>query len=202
MQGRRAGAGWTSVVLSASLALFGCGEDEGEPDDSAAATEASEDGPASSSTPTADSNDADPMTDAGSGTPEAEPDSEPEPEPEPGTDTGAGTDGPELPDPDAEIVEFRIPPGTGFGNAFNTEDELITVYVGQTFRLINDDETSVHGIHTSGAPFDHTEFLDYGQSQDLEINAVFDPYDPGAPPVYNHDGDAERTKFWIQAIER
>jgi len=49
---------------------------------------------------------------------------------------------------DAEVVEFRIPAGTG-KNAWNTRETMVEVKVGQILRIINDDTTK-HRLHTNG----------------------------------------------------
>lgn len=55
--------------------------------------------------------------------------------------------------PGATVVTFRIPAGTGT-KAWNTAATAVTVFVGQTLRIINDDSIK-HRLHTGGAPCVH-----------------------------------------------
>jgi hypothetical protein len=72
------------------------------------------------------------------------------PAPAPATPAPAPTPAPTK---DPNVVEFHIKPGTG-AKGYNTAATAVTVKVGQTLRLFNDD-TVVHRLHTSGAPCPH-----------------------------------------------
>ena len=119
-------------------------------------------------------------------------DSQPEPEPAPGPGPGPAP-GP-APAPGPRVVEFHIAAGTG-ANAWNTREQMLTARVGDTLRIINDDNAA-HRLHTGGAPFPHPQTdVAPGATQDYLLQSAFDP---GAnPPLYDHDF-GQAAAFWIK----
>jgi len=91
----------------------------------------------------------------------------------------------------SNIVEFHIARGTGSGN-WNEQDQIITVRVGQTLRIINDDQI-VHTLHTNGVPCPHGTDMGPGGSYDCRIEATFEP---GGNPLYDH---YSHGLFWFRA---
>lgn len=100
------------------------------------------------------------------------------------------------PAPGAEIVTFRIPAGTNQG-PWNTLATTVTVFVGQTLRIINDDSIR-HRLHTNNAPCNH-------QNNDSQPGATFDcvvvrPVNASSGSTYDHNiGTAAR--FYVTAID-
>jgi hypothetical protein len=88
------------------------------------------------------------------------------------------------PNRDPNIVEFRIPAGTG-RNAWNTKATEIVAKVGQTVRIYNDD-SRVHQLHTNGAPCGHGNAIQPGSSGDC---VVTQPY--SGTPLYDHGTDGQ-----------
>jgi hypothetical protein len=56
--------------------------------------------------------------------------------------------------PDGLTIIYRIPDGTG-GNDWNPKSNPIRARRGMTVRLIDDDSTADHWLHTYGQPCDH-----------------------------------------------
>lgn len=59
----------------------------------------------------------------------------------------------------------------------------------------------VYGLHASGTPVDHSDFIGQGEMTELLVQSPYNPYEVDPPLVWNHDGGVE-AKFWIIAIER
>ena len=93
-----------------------------------------------------------------------------------------------------EIVTFRIPAGTGQG-PWNTEDAVVEVKVGQTLRIINDDDTP-HLLHTSGAPCAHgDDEFKKGEHYDCVITKVADPK---VDRCWDHNF-GPKSRFYVRA---
>ena len=109
--------------------------------------------------------------------------------------SGGATGDPVEPDPDAEVVEFRIPAGLGL-NAWNTADTPIVVYVGQSLRVHNDDSVK-HTIHASGTPLQHGQPIAPGAMRD---HLILEAYSPPItdPDTWDHDGGRD-APIWIVA---
>lgn len=110
-----------------------------------------------------------------------------------GTSTGAGTStGP-------KVVEFRIKEGTGSG-PWNTRDTMVTVRIGDTLKIVNDD-TTVHRLHTGGAPCPHQpgNGLQRGQEYTCEIRSPLE-VGPGAPATYDHN-QGTSASFFLRAVK-
>ena len=110
-----------------------------------------------------------------------------------GTNTGVGTNtGP-------KVVEFRIKEGTGSG-PWNTRDTMVTVRVGDTLKIVNDDMT-VHRLHTGGAPCPHQpgNGLQKGQEYSCEIRSPLE-VGPGAPATYDHN-QGTAASFFLRAVK-
>jgi hypothetical protein len=92
----------------------------------------------------------------------------------------------------AEIVEFRIPAGTGRAN-WNSPETMVSVAMGDTLRIINDDSI-VHTLHTNGRPCGHgSDMAAGGGYYDCVITRPFDAEIDG--PLYDHYNSA--AKFWL-----
>ncbi len=93
----------------------------------------------------------------------------------------------------AAVVEFHIRAGTAPGS-WNTRAELVTVRIGDSLRLINDDSV-IHALHTSdGIPCDHgSDMAPHGGSYDCVIAEPYDSLTDGALiDHYFHD-----ARFWL-----
>lgn len=94
----------------------------------------------------------------------------------------------------AEIIEFRIPAGTG-EKSWNKFDHPVHVRVGDTLRIVNDD-TDSHFLHTLGKPCEHgTRAFEQGESYDCVIKF---PHASNAGDVYDHLAGSA-AQFYIQA---
>ncbi|MGE0172907.1 MAG: hypothetical protein AB7T49_08985 [Oligoflexales bacterium] len=100
------------------------------------------------------------------------------------------------PPADPNIVAFSIVAGTGT-NAYNQKATPVTVKVGMTLRVTNND-TVAHRIHTGGAPFPHGEMIAPGATVDYPIAAAVDITNLNQPPTYDHIS-GQAAMFWIQA---
>lgn len=95
----------------------------------------------------------------------------------------------------ANVVVFHIPAGTAPGS-WNTLDSTVTVNVGDTVRLVNDDSV-VHALHTSeGIPCEHgADMAPNGGTYDC---VIAEPYDAVADgPLIDHYFHG--AKFWLVA---
>ncbi|CAN5575891.1 hypothetical protein BH10BDE1_BH10BDE1_32970 [soil metagenome] len=100
------------------------------------------------------------------------------------------------PDPNAATVTFRIPAGTN-KSAWNTAATTVTVYVGQTLKIVNDDSI-VHRLHTGNAPCNH-------QPSDSAPGATFDcvvqrPIVAANGGTYDHN-IGTGARFYVTAID-
>jgi hypothetical protein len=93
------------------------------------------------------------------------------------------------PNPNAQVVEFRIKPGTGSA-AWNDASTAVGLKIGQTLRIINDDSV-VHQLHTDGAPCPHGTPIRPGASFDCAVRRAF----PG-PSLYDHISNG---RFFLNA---
>ncbi len=95
----------------------------------------------------------------------------------------------------AEVVEFRIPAGTG-KKAWNTRETTVDVKVGQILRIINDDTTK-HRLHTNGGkPCAHAPAnMAKGDHYDCVVTQVTDP---DADLCYNHNVGPS-ARFYVRA---
>lgn len=99
---------------------------------------------------------------------------------------------------DPNIVEFHIKAGTG-AKPWNTAAETVTVKIGQTLRLINDD-TITHRLHTGGAPCPHGENFAAGKTFDCKVTKELDPVaNPGT--TYDHIA-GETALFFVKAMAK
>jgi plastocyanin len=95
-------------------------------------------------------------------------------------------------------TEFHIAAGTGSG-AWNTKDTMLTLYVGDTLKVINDDSVR-HTMHTNGAPCPHgSAMAPNGGSYICSLTKTFDPSENG--PLYAHESGPS-APFWIQVMTR
>lgn len=100
------------------------------------------------------------------------------------------------PDPLAEVVTFHIPAGTDQG-PWNTLATTVTVYVGQTLKIVNDDSI-VHRLHTGNAPCNH-------QPSDSAPGATFDcvvqrPVLASSGSTYDHN-IGTNARFFVTSID-
>jgi len=95
----------------------------------------------------------------------------------------------------AATVEFHIKAGTG-QNSWNDAASMLTVAVGDTVHIVNDDSI-VHTLHTdNNTPCPHGTDMDAGGgSYDCVISYAFDPAADG--PL--HDHYYPEAKFWLTA---
>jgi hypothetical protein len=105
---------------------------------------------------------------------------------------------PALPPPKngPDLVTFRIVSGTG-GSPWNTSAQPVQVFVGQTLTIFNDDSI-VHRVHASGAPFDH-------QPDSIVVNGsssfvILKAHSATATDVYDHDSSTSAI-FYIEATD-
>lgn len=97
---------------------------------------------------------------------------------------------------DPNVIEFRIPAGTGNG-AWNTAATPVVAFVGQTLKVINND-TIVHRLHTNGNPCIHQPAnSNPGQTYDCVVATV---HDPGAGDLYDHNVGTTAT-FFLRTID-
>lgn len=115
-----------------------------------------------------------------------------------GGGTGGEDTGPAPLDPNAAIVEFRIQLGTQ-AEAWNTADQVLIAYVGQTLRLTNDDDVP-HTLHSFDAPMPHGEAIEPGDSAEY---VLAEPYDRGdeSPELWDHEA-GEPAYFWLEVLPR
>lgn len=103
---------------------------------------------------------------------------------------------PTTPPQDPNIVEFRIKAGTG-NQPWNTADSMVTVKVGQTLRIVNDD-TVTHRLHTGGAPCPHGTNFAPGASFDCVATRALDP---AATPGRTYDHIVGNSAvFFLKAV--
>jgi hypothetical protein len=95
---------------------------------------------------------------------------------------------------ESPIVEFRIAAGTG-ARPWNSESETLELKVGQTLRLINDDNVP-HRLHTNGAPCRHGTAFAPGATFDCQLTRAFDPK-AASGPLYDHIA-GRRAQFWLR----
>lgn len=95
----------------------------------------------------------------------------------------------------SEIIEFHIPPETGL-NPWNTPDTAVNVRVGQTLRIINDDDI-VHRLHTND---DKPCLHQPGSSRPGEFYdcVIINPADPDVDLMYDHNSGG-RGRFYVRA---
>lgn len=109
-----------------------------------------------------------------------------------------GVEGPPEPNPDANrpsTVEFHISHGTGSG-PWNAAETAVHALVGDTLRIVNDDDVG-HRLHTDAAgPFPHPETaIAPGASMDFALTTAF------TGRLYDHDfGPA--AAFWLTVTTR
>ena len=98
---------------------------------------------------------------------------------------------------EAEVVEFRIPAGTG-KKAWNTRETMVEVKVGQILRIINDDTTK-HRLHTNGGkPCEHGPAdVKKGQHYDCVVKKTADP-DVEDEFCYEHNVGPS-ARFYVRA---
>ncbi|MEK6580187.1 MAG: hypothetical protein AABZ55_13260 [Bdellovibrionota bacterium] len=97
---------------------------------------------------------------------------------------------------DSNVIDFHIASGTKNG-AWNTQDTMVQVRMGQIVHFINDDSV-VHRLHTDGAPCEHGPEMKPGATWDCVVKVVYDSEADGA--LYDH-GFGQRAKFWIKATD-
>lgn len=117
---------------------------------------------------------------------ESSQESDPDPMPNPGQTSS--------PSPMNLIVNFTILPGTGT-QPWNTMQDIITLKIGQTLRIKNDD-TVPHRLHTNGSPCPHGAEFAAGSTFECVVSKAFEP---GNSPLYDHIGGPSAA-FWIRAI--
>lgn len=123
------------------------------------------------------------------------PTSTPAPSPAPAP-APAPTPAPNTPPQDPNVVVFRIKAGTG-NQPWNTPDTMVTVKVGQTLRIVNDD-TVTHRLHTGGAPCPHGTNFGPGASYDCVATRALDP---AATPGRTYDHIVGDTAlFYLKAV--
>ena len=95
------------------------------------------------------------------------------------------------------LIEFHIVAGTA-RSAWNTKETAVTVKIGDTLRIINDD-TSVHRLHTNGIPCPHAaaNMEAGGGFYDCVIAKAIDPETDGALYDHNHGPNAA---FWVKTV--
>jgi hypothetical protein len=103
-------------------------------------------------------------------------------------------------DAGSNVVEFHVKDGTGQG-AWNTQDKMVEVKVGQILRLINDDSVA-HRLHTDdGIPCNHGDEMDpQGGQYDCVIKHPYDSATDG--PLHDHDWDESVALFWVKAAAK
>lgn len=73
--------------------------------------------------------------------------------------------------PDGKTIVYRIPDGTG-GKDWNQRSNPIRARRGMTVRLIDDDSTADHWLHTYGQPCNHgTRMIGNGYDCVIKANA-------------------------------
>lgn len=94
-----------------------------------------------------------------------------------------------------EIVEFRIPAGTGL-KPWNTPETVVNVQVGQTLRIFNDD-TIVHRLHTNeDRPCEHQPASSRpGEFYDC---VIINTADPEVDLMYDHNSGG-KGRFYVRA---
>ncbi len=94
----------------------------------------------------------------------------------------------------ADVVEFRIKPGTG-NKPWNTRETVVELKVGQTLKIINEDSTP-HQLHTSGSPCPHQPAKTLtGQAYECLISKVVDP---DVDVFYDHIAGSS-ARFYMRA---
>ena len=95
-----------------------------------------------------------------------------------------------------DVVIFEIPEGTGAG-AWNTQETMVTLSVGQTLRIVNLDSER-HRLHTNGRPCPHGPIIDAAQQWDCEATQAFDSEVDG--PLWDHYHGRDAA-FWLKVTE-
>lgn len=93
------------------------------------------------------------------------------------------------------LVEFHIPNGTNQG-AWNSEETMVTVSMGDTLRIINDDSVN-HQLHTSGSPCSHGSLMKPGGYYDCKIQSTYSIDEDGA--LYDHLA-GPNAAFYIEVL--
>jgi hypothetical protein len=94
------------------------------------------------------------------------------------------------------VVEFHIAAGTG-NKPWNTAATVLTVKVGQTLHIVNDDSIQ-HRLHTNGKPCPHgTTMPANGGVYDCVIASTYATESDGA--VYDHFYGSSAT-FYLKAV--
>lgn len=116
----------------------------------------------------------------------------------PNPNTATNTQTATSPNQFSDVVEFRIKAGTGSG-PWNTRETMVTVKVGQTLRIVNDDST-VHRLHTGGAPCPHQpgSGLKNGEEYLCKIERTLDVGN-GRPATYDHIS-GQNASFFLKAV--
>jgi predicted CopG family antitoxin len=96
------------------------------------------------------------------------------------------------------VVAFHIPAGTD-AHAWNSPDDPVSAFVGDTLRIFNDDSVP-HRPHTDGVPFTHpASDIQPGTSVDYILAAPFSS--AAGHTLYDHDHGAEAA-FWLTVLAR
>ncbi len=101
----------------------------------------------------------------------------------------------------SNVVEFKIAAGTGIKN-WNTEATALTLKVGQTLRITNEDDIP-HRFHTLGAPCPHQPTaMVKGGSYVCELKTTVS-FNPGRDPqTYDHERkQGEKRLFYLNVTK-
>jgi len=113
------------------------------------------------------------------------------------TDPYGGTSSTPTPTPvTPQTITFTIPLGTN-GSDWNTQGSMITLNIGDTLHIVNNDSVP-HVLHTGpGAPCPHQPPLS-SMPYDCTVTSSWDPTVSG--PFYDHYwGDSPSgAKFWVK----
>jgi hypothetical protein len=94
----------------------------------------------------------------------------------------------------AATVEYTIPAGTADGlKDWNSKAAPLAAKVGDTLVIKNGD-SQPHQLHTNGAPCEHGELMQPGESWSCKLEAPYDSRKDGDPirDHLNYD-----LKFWL-----
>src|SRR4029453_12967205 len=97
------------------------------------------------------------------------------------------------------MVEFHITPGTG-RRGWNDPSTPVIVRVGGTIRIMNDDATAAHGLHTDGqSPCPHQAPIRLGDAYDCVVKKPFSTGVDGTPHDHYRELRGNQELFWIRA---
>lgn len=97
----------------------------------------------------------------------------------------------------AEVVTFTIKAGT-HGQPWTPKEQPIRAKVGDTLKIVNDDDVT-HRMHTNDdAPCEHSPEIKAGTSWECKLINPYDSFAENEGPLWDHEfGFSSEAKVWI-----